>query len=202
MTHTSPGLELVDVLDVDQRARRGCRSTPRSRARRTFLRIDSPSVATTRPLAMAASAICWMRWMWLAKLAVMIRRPGVLVRTARAAPRRRRARSARGRAPRRWSSRPAAGGCPRSWRSAPMRARSVRRPSTGVRSSLKSPECRITPCGRVHGDGEGVGHRVGDRDELDVERPDLAPLAVGDGDRARCGRAGRPPRCGCGPGRA
>ena len=31
-----------------------------------------------------------------------------------------------------------------SW---PMRARSVRRPSTGVRSSLKSPECRMTPCG-------------------------------------------------------
>ena len=31
-----------------------------------------------------------------------------------------------------------------SW---PMRARSVRRPSTGVRSSLKSPVCRMTPCG-------------------------------------------------------
>ena len=30
---------------------------------------------------------------------------------------------------------------------APMRARSVSRPSTGVRSSLKSPECRIVPCG-------------------------------------------------------
>ena len=31
--------------------------------------------------------------------------------------------------------------------SAPMRGRSVRRPSTGCRSSLKSPECRITPWG-------------------------------------------------------
>ena len=31
--------------------------------------------------------------------------------------------------------------------SSPMRDRSVRRPSTGWRSSLKSPECRITPCG-------------------------------------------------------
>ena len=30
---------------------------------------------------------------------------------------------------------------------APMRARSVRRPSTGVRSSFQSPVCRITPCG-------------------------------------------------------
>ena len=28
-----------------------------------------------------------------------------------------------------------------------MRAMSVVRPSTGVRSSFKSPECRITPCG-------------------------------------------------------
>jgi hypothetical protein len=27
--------------------------------------------------------------------------------------------------------------------------------------------------GRVEGDGEGVGHRVGDGDELDVEGPDL-----------------------------
>ena len=38
--------------------------------------IDSPSVATTRPLAIAASMICWMRWMWLAKLAVITRRRG------------------------------------------------------------------------------------------------------------------------------
>jgi hypothetical protein len=37
--------------------------------------MDSPSVAILRPVATAASAICWMRWMWLAKLAVMIRRP-------------------------------------------------------------------------------------------------------------------------------
>src|SRR5581483_11897071 len=36
---------------------------------------------------------------------------------------------------------------PGSLAMAPMRARSVRRPSTGVRSSLKSPECRIVPCG-------------------------------------------------------
>ena len=31
--------------------------------------------------------------------------------------------------------------------SSPKRGMSVRRPSTGCRSSLKSPECRITPCG-------------------------------------------------------
>ena len=35
---------------------------------------------------------------------------------------------------------------------------------------------------RVEGRGEAVGHRVGDRDELHVERPDHPALAVGDGD--------------------
>src|SRR5690606_9333916 len=35
----------------------------------------------------------------------------------------------------------------------------------------------------VPGGGEPVGHRVGDRDELDVERADLAALAVLDGDQ-------------------
>ncbi len=50
-------------------------SSPISRARRTFFFIDMPMVATTRSKAMAASAICWTRWMWLAKQVVMIRRP-------------------------------------------------------------------------------------------------------------------------------
>ena len=87
------------------------------------------------------------------------------------------------RAPRRWSSRPAAAGCPRSVAIAPMRARSVRRPSTGVRSSLKSPECRITPCGVWNAMAKRVRHRVGDGDELDVERADHAALAVGHRDQ-------------------
>ena len=76
------------------------------------------------------------------------------------------------RAPRRWSSPTAAGGCPGPSARAPMRARSVSRPSTGVRSILKSPECRIDALGGVEGGGEAVGHRVGDGDELDVEGPD------------------------------
>ena len=46
---------------------------PRSRAMRTLLIIDRPSVATTLPASTAASAICCTRWMWLAKLAVMMR---------------------------------------------------------------------------------------------------------------------------------
>ena len=46
------------------------------RASATFLAMERPSVATIRPLAMAASAICWIRWMWLAKQATMIRLSG------------------------------------------------------------------------------------------------------------------------------
>ena len=50
-------------------------SRPISRAMRTFFFIDMPMVATTRSKAMAASAICCTRWMWLAKQVVMMRRP-------------------------------------------------------------------------------------------------------------------------------
>ena len=39
--------------------------------------------------------------------------------------------------------------------------------------------------GRVEGRRETVRDRVGDGDELDVERPDRAPLAVGDRDQLR-----------------
>ena len=39
--------------------------------------------------------------------------------------------------------------------------------------------------GRVEGDGERIGHRVGDRDELHVARPDAAALAVAHGDELR-----------------
>ena len=138
---------VVDVLDVDER-RVGDRAA--RRARGPCARSSSCSARAWRRRgrsAMAASAICWMRWMWLAKLAVMIRRPALLGEQGAQHRADAGLATARGRAPRRWSSRPAAGGCPRSTAIAPMRARSVRRPSTGVRSSLKSPECRITPCG-------------------------------------------------------
>ena len=96
----------------------------------------------------AASAICWIRWMWLAKQ-VDDRGAGPRGRgTGRRARRRPSVSDARvaglvgvGRVAR------AAGGCPRSGRWLPMQARSVRRPSTGVRSSFQSPVCRIVPCG-------------------------------------------------------
>ncbi|CAB4875370.1 unannotated protein [freshwater metagenome] len=119
---------------------------PSSRPIRTFFLMLNPSVATTRPLAMAASAICWMRCRWLAKLAVMMRRPVCSANNWRST------------APTDFSL----GAWPHSSELvlsansrrtpsveeiAPNRARSVRRSSTGVRSSLKSPECTMTPCG-------------------------------------------------------
>ena len=61
-----------------------------------------------------------------------------------------------------------------------MRARSVRRPSTGREVELEVAGVQDDALRRVHGDGVGVGHAVGDGDELDVERADLHPLAVGD----------------------
>ena len=83
----------------------------------------------------------------------------------------------------------------------PMRARSVRRPSTGVRSIFQSPGVEDDALGGVDGDGEAVRHRVGDRDELDVERPDPAALAVEDGDQLGAVEQARLPRSGCGPAR-
>ncbi len=121
-------------------------SSPISRASRTFFFIDMPMVAMTRSKSMAASAICCTRWMWLAKQVVMIRLPSDSWKRLNStlptdvsdrelpfshalveSPRKRRTPN--------WSL------------SEPMRARSVRRPSTGVRSILKSPLCRMMPCG-------------------------------------------------------
>ena len=116
------------------------------RARATFLPMDRPRVATVRPLAMAASAICWIRWMWLAKQATMTRLSGWAAKRSASTRPTLRSLSV-------WPSSSALVESDSSRRipeleaMAPMRARSVARPSTGVRSILKSPECRMTPCG-------------------------------------------------------
>ncbi len=39
----------------------------------TFLIIERPATANTRPCRWAMRIACWMRWMWLAKLAMMTR---------------------------------------------------------------------------------------------------------------------------------
>ena len=173
---------VVDVLDVDQR-RVGDRRARRGRA--PGARSSSCSARAWRPRgrsAIAASAICWMRWRWLAKLAVMIRRPRCS------------ANSARSTAPTLVSL----GAWPCS--SALVESASSRRmPSldgdradagevgaTAVdRGEVELEVARVQDHAlrRVHGDGVGVRHRVGDGDELDVERADHAPLAVGDDDQ-------------------
>ena len=78
ITHTLPGGRVADALDVDERVVGDVRAGPSPGPGPRSCAIDRPSVATMRPLAMAASAICWMRWMWLAKQAVMIRLSAVL----------------------------------------------------------------------------------------------------------------------------
>ncbi len=52
----------------------------------------------------------------------------------------------------------------------------------GRQVELEVPGVEDDPLGGVEGGGEAVGHRVGDRDELHVERTDLAAFAVADRD--------------------
>ena len=74
ITHTCPGGR-SRTSSMSTSAWSGMRSSPISRASRTFFFIDSPSVATLRPNATAASAICCTRCTWLAKQAMTMRRP-------------------------------------------------------------------------------------------------------------------------------
>ena len=122
-------------------------SRPSLRASATFFCIDRPSVATTRPPAMAASATCWTRWMWLAKQVTMNRRSGPGQEDLLAAWRRPSTPTAVNPGSSALVESASSSRMPGSEASAPMRARSVRRPSTGWRSILKSPECRMIPCG-------------------------------------------------------
>ena len=74
MMHTLAGSR-SPTSSMSTRRFSGMCSRPISRARRTFFFIDMPMVAMVRPWAMAASAICCTRWMWLAKQVVMMRLP-------------------------------------------------------------------------------------------------------------------------------
>ena len=145
ITHTLPGSNW-SIFSMSTREASGMWSRPISRARATFFIIDRPRVAIVRPLATAASAICWTRWMWLAKQAVMMRLPVLAANSSRSTLPTLRSLTV-------WPGSSAlvesasSSRMPDSLAMAPMRARSVTRPSTGVRSSLKSPECRITPWG-------------------------------------------------------
>ena len=172
-----PGVVVADALDVDQGGV-GDVSRPIWRARATFLAIDRPRVATTRPLAMAASAICWTRWMWLAKQAVMTRlsvcsanRLRRTLPTDRLAGGVARLLGVGGVGEQQPDAGPAA--------RAPMRARSVHAPVDRREVDLEVARVQDHALGGVEGGGEAVGHRVGDGDELAVEGTDPPPLAVG-----------------------
>ena len=145
MMHTFPGGRSATSA-ISRRFASGMCNRPISRASRTLFCIDRPNVATTRSNATAASAICCTRWTWLAKHAVMIRRPLFAWNRSKST------------LPtvvseREWPCSHALVESDNNNRTpsrraiAPIVARSVRRPSTGFRSSLKSPECKIVPCG-------------------------------------------------------
>ena len=157
-------------------------SRPISRASRTFFFIDRPSVATVAAEGdggvgdlLDAVDVAGEAGGDDAPALVLVEQ--VVEHLAHGA-----SPSGSGRARRRWWSRPAAGGRPRSSAIAPMRARSVRRPSTGVRSSFQSPVCRIMPCGVWKAVAKPCGTEWVTGMNSQSNGPDLAALAVVDRD--------------------
>ena len=121
---------------------------------------------------MAASAICWMRWRWLAKLAVMMRRSRCSANSARSTPPTLRSLGA-------WPASSAFVESHSSTRMPSVLASCADAGEVGA-PVVDRREVELEVAGvedhalrRVHGDGVGVGHAVGDGDELDVERADL-----------------------------
>ena len=152
-------------------------SSPSRRARATFFCIDRPSVATDRPPAMAASATCWTRWMWLAKQVTTKRRSGRARNTLRRV------------SPTVDSDggEPGLLGVGRVGQQQPDPRVGGQRAHPGqvgpaavhrVEVDLEVAGMEDDPLRGVEGGGEGVGDRVGDRDELDVARSDPPSLAV------------------------
>ena len=120
---------------------------PISRARLTFLIIDRPTNATLRPVAIAASATCCTRCRCDAKLATMMRLPSWSRNSGRSAAPTVDSEAVKPGRSALVLSESSMSTPPGRLAISPNRARSVRRPSTGVRSILKSPLCRIVPCG-------------------------------------------------------
>ncbi len=107
-----------------------------------FLTIERPTTQTRRPAAAAASMTSCRRWMWDAKEVTMTR-PGAS-RTMRRSASATIASEAVVPGFSALVESPSMSATPRSPRAA-SRARSVRTPSIGVWSSLKSPVCTIVP---------------------------------------------------------
>ena len=163
---------------------------PSSRAMPTFFSIERPSRATLRPLAMAASASCWMRCTWLAKQATMMRRPRCAMKIL----------------PQRLADAALAAGVARQLGVGRVGeqqpdalaggdladAGEVGPPPVDRRQvELEVAAVEHDALRGVEGEGEAARHRVGDGDELDLEGADLAPLAVAR--RRRAAPSGRGP---------
>jgi hypothetical protein len=121
------------------------RRYPSERAAATLWCMLRPRNATRRPTRTAASHTCWIRWMWLAKQATTTSRRASRMMSYRTGPTERSLDVVPGSSAFVESDR-------YTWMprlaSAAMPCRSVTRPSIGVWSSLKSPECRSVPDGR------------------------------------------------------
>ena len=115
---------------------------PSVRAMFMFLRIERPTIATMRPLAIATSAACWTRCMFDANEATMMRpvRNGMSCRNA--SPTSRSEPVIPGRSA--FVESPSRRSMPRLPRSASAPT-SVLSPSTGVWSSFQSPVCSTRP---------------------------------------------------------
>ncbi len=152
MTQTSPGRESsMSSMSTKAVVGHAC-SSPSSRASSTLLGHRAPE--QWRPCgrwAMAASMSCWTRWMWLAKQATIIRRPAARERSAQSVSPTELSESVNarllgvGRVGEQQAD--ALGPSAR----APMRARSVRRPSTGREVELEVARVQddaLGVCGR------------------------------------------------------
>ncbi len=144
--------------------------------------IERPTKATLRPCSCAASSTCWMRCTWLAKLDTMIRRGAVRNTSSMAGARSRSEVVKPGTSALVESTRK------RSTPSSPSRAnarRSVMRLVERELVHLEVAGVQHQPGLGADGDREAVRDGVVDRDELEVEHPELAALPLGDldGDR-------------------
>jgi hypothetical protein len=176
ITHTRPGSS-SRTSSMSSRLRSGMVSRPISRASFTFFFMDRPRVAITRSWAMAASAICWTRWTWLAKQAVTMRRPALA-------------------ANRSWSTLPTdrsepgvaalvgVGGVRQEEAHALVLGDGPHDPEVGE-SAVDRREVELPVAGVEDGAlrgverrGEALGHGVRDGDELAVERAEPPALVV------------------------
>ena len=162
ITHISPG-GTESTCSISIRLPLGIEMMPKRVPNSTFLPMERPNVATLRPLATAASMICCTRCMWLAKQATMIRFPGWAAMT-------RRRRDADGRLRLGEAGLLRVGGI-RQEEADTIGAGQLPHPREvgpaavdRLQVELEIARVEDDPLRGVEGDGERIGHRVGDRE--------------------------------------